>query len=55
MENIHCCETHINIGIEDFINRYETFPIMIEVLEDKCDYCNCEAIYLLSNKISQGL
>ncbi|HEY5562438.1 MAG TPA: CxxH/CxxC protein [Clostridiaceae bacterium] len=50
MENIYCCENHINIGIDEYITDHETFPIMIGVLEDKCDYCNLPAIYQLSNK-----
>ena len=54
MENIYCCESHINMGIEDFINKYETFPIMTEVLYDKCEYCSLNAIYSLSDKIIEA-
>jgi CxxH/CxxC protein (TIGR04129 family) len=51
MEDIHCCENHIDMGMDDFINKYETFPIMTRVLSVKCDYCNLDAIYLLSKEI----
>ncbi|GAA0745374.1 CxxH/CxxC protein [Clostridium oceanicum] len=43
----YCCEKHVDIAFDDFINSTETFPCMDKVSIEKCSYCNENAIYIL--------
>ena len=45
MEIIYACEEHIDQAMDEVINEKETFPVMNEVNEKKCSYCNKEAKY----------
>lgn len=44
---IHACEDHINVAIDDFIEEYETFPILTKGNKAFCSYCDKEALYSL--------
>ncbi|MCI9303533.1 CxxH/CxxC protein [Clostridium sp.] len=45
MEFIYACEEHIDEAMDEVINEKETFPVINEVLEKKCSYCNKGAKY----------
>ena len=45
MEIIYACEEHKDQAMDEVINEKETFPVMNEVTENKCSYCNKEAKY----------
>lgn len=47
MQEIFCCMDHSDIAIDDFVNEYETFPIMETSGTAKCDYCMNAAEYVL--------
>ncbi len=49
MIEYYACSKHIDYVIEDFINKYESFPIL-NVSEEKkyCNYCDDYAIYTIS-------
>ncbi len=49
------CETHIDHALDMFVAECEDFPIMDklnnnEKLSTKCDYCEEQAIYIVSSK-----
>ena len=45
MESIYACEEHIDEAMDEVINEKETFPVINEVEEKKCSYCNTRAKY----------
>ena len=45
MELIYACEEHIDEAMDEVINEKETFPVINEVEEMKCSYCNNKAKY----------
>lgn len=47
-DKIYSCENHIDIALDDFIVKYETFPVMDSIKECKCDYCSEAAVYVIS-------
>ncbi|MGE5628149.1 MAG: CxxH/CxxC protein [Solirubrobacterales bacterium] len=44
---IYSCVEHIDQAIDDFLVKYETFPILLETKEICCSYCSKNAIYVL--------
>ena len=51
-ENKFCCEEHIDMAFDDFINDNETFPDFEYVSGMKCSYCSNDAKYMLILKSS---
>lgn len=47
-DEMYSCENHIDIAIDDFLVKNETFPILNSSKECKCDYCDDDAVYVLS-------
>lgn len=47
-KEIFCCIDHEDRAFDDFINTYNTFPIMEQANEQKCSYCIKKAEYILS-------
>ncbi|ERK28623.1 MULTISPECIES: CxxH/CxxC protein [Clostridium] len=48
MENkVLACKEHIDEALDEFLVVNETFPIMNEAKEGKCNYCNDKAEYSL--------
>lgn len=47
-DKIYSCENHIDIAIDDFLVKNETFPILNSSKDRKCDYCDGDAVYVLS-------
>ncbi len=45
MEFIYACDEHIDEAMYEVINEKETFPVINEVTEKKCSYCNKQAKY----------
>ena len=45
MEFVYACEEHIDEAMDEVINEKETFPIINEITEKKCNDCNKEAKY----------
>ncbi|WP_042478434.1 CxxH/CxxC protein [Bacillus ndiopicus] len=49
------CEIHIDHALDMFVAENEDFPIMdklvnSEKLSTKCDYCEEQAVYIVSSK-----
>lgn len=49
--NTFACKDHIDMAMDEIINETESFPIIENVKEEKCDYCNNMAEYIV--KIAQ--
>jgi len=47
-DDIYCCSDHQDRAFDDFINTYETFPILEKANGQKCCYCIRKANYILS-------
>lgn len=45
METKYACEDHIDEAMDEVINENETFPIISEVNNKKCDYCDKKSKY----------
>ena len=45
MEKLYACEEHMDEAMDEVINEKETFPVINEVTDKKCSYCNEEAKY----------
>mgnify|MGYP002556362749 FL=1 len=45
MELIYACEEHIDEAMDEIINEKETFPVINEMTEKKCDYCDKKSKY----------
>lgn len=43
--NIFACNEHVNLAIDDFINKNEEAPEIITAENCICSYCNKKAIY----------
>ena len=41
----YACEEHMDEVMDDFINEYETFPIIEEHQGEKCTYCDKKSKY----------
>ncbi|HSL85627.1 MAG TPA: hypothetical protein VK861_01690 [Bacteroidales bacterium] len=48
MEIIYCCSEDYDMGIDDFILKYETFPIIEKDEEHLCAYCSEISSYRLT-------
>lgn len=46
-KNKCCCEEHVDMGFDDFLNENEVFPHMEVILDKKCSYCEAQAKYIL--------
>lgn len=46
-KNKYCCEEHLDIGFDDFIEEFETFPVLREINSGNCSYCSSIAKYAL--------
>lgn len=42
---IYACDQHIEIALDDFVNKYEKAPEIFQVLNHKCSYCEKKATY----------
>lgn len=49
-DDICYCNEHQDMAFDDFINTYETFPILEKATDQKCCYCIKKATYKLSVK-----
>ena len=47
------CEDHVNMAIDEYIDKYETFPSLESTDEGKCSYCELKAIYKISGNSSE--
>lgn len=47
-DDIYYCSEHQDKAFDDFINTYETFPILKKATDQKCSYCIKKANYILS-------
>ena len=41
----YACEDHIDEAMDDVINFEETFPVISECINNKCDYCEKQSKY----------
>lgn len=46
-KNIFCCSEHMDMAFDDFLVENETFPNLEETTNNKCSYCDNDAIYIL--------
>jgi CxxH/CxxC protein (TIGR04129 family) len=42
-----CCEEHLDLGFDDFLVEFESFPIMKDSKDEICIYCSNPAKYIL--------
>jgi CxxH/CxxC protein (TIGR04129 family) len=52
---LYCCQTHVGQGLDEFVAKTESYPILtelseIEKLSTNCDYCEEQALYLVADK-----
>lgn len=45
MKIIYACEQHIDDAMDDIVNEYETFPLVAECNNEKCQYCKEDSKY----------
>ena len=43
--NIYACREHVEIAIDDFVNKKEIAPKIIKIKNEKCSYCKEDAEY----------
>lgn len=43
--SIYACREHVEMAIDDFVNKTETAPQIIKVENEKCSYCKDDAEY----------
>jgi CxxH/CxxC protein (TIGR04129 family) len=48
IELIYACEDHIDLAIDDFLVKNETFPLLSEAKTGNCSYCEKPAKYILN-------
>ena len=49
----YCCEDHVELALDMFVDETETFPILTKVennLSTTCEYCEKPAIYIVGNE-----
>jgi CxxH/CxxC protein (TIGR04129 family) len=51
---IKCCEEHIELAIDTYVDEYETAPEINKIegnsgLSTTCEYCQNRAIYIVGN------
>lgn len=54
IEMIHCCEEHIELALDVYVDNHETPPDMKRLLEDEkllttCEFCQNQATYVVGN------
>lgn len=51
---IYCCEEHVEIALDEIVDKFFVFPVMTKLDVDKlstsCEYCRNKAIYMVANK-----
>jgi len=51
---IYSCEEHVDIALDDIVDKYQTYPVLSQVSVDKpttsCEYCEKRAVYMVANK-----
>jgi len=51
---IYSCEEHIDIALDDIVDKYQTYPVLSQIPVDKastgCEYCEKQAVYMVANK-----
>ncbi|WP_404466991.1 CxxH/CxxC protein [Planococcus rifietoensis] len=52
---LYCCQTHVGQGLDEFVAKTESYPILTELsdikkLSTKCNYCEEQALYLVADK-----
>ena len=52
---ICACEEHIDLAFDDFLVNNETFPLLTKIVDEKCNYCEKEAIYALKISDNKGV
>lgn len=45
MKTKYACEEHIDEAMDDIINENETFPVINEVSNKQCSYCEKQCKY----------
>ncbi len=44
---IYACREHVEIAIDDFVNKKEVAPQITKVQSEKCSYCKEDAEYVI--------
>ncbi|MEH7546765.1 CxxH/CxxC protein [Neobacillus vireti] len=51
---IYSCEEHVDIALDDIVDKYQTYPVLSQVSVDNptasCEYCEKRAVYMVANK-----
>jgi CxxH/CxxC protein (TIGR04129 family) len=51
---IYSCEEHVDIALDDVVDKYGTYPILTKIdvdnLSTSCEYCQNPAVYMVANK-----
>lgn len=43
--SIYTCREHVEMAIDDFVNKREAAPQIVKVQDKKCSYCKEDAEY----------
>lgn len=51
---IYCCKEHVEMALDEVVDKYEVAPVMKELKEEEqlsttCAYCNEKAVYIVAN------
>ena len=51
---IYCCKEHIEMALDEVVDKYEVAPVMKELTEEEklsttCAYCDEQAVYIVAN------
>ncbi|MDW7668533.1 MAG: CxxH/CxxC protein [Bacillota bacterium] len=49
-DSIYTCIEHVEIGIDDFVNYNHQAPDLEMIEDEKCDYCEKKAVYMICIK-----
>jgi len=54
MKAIYSCEEHVEIALDDIVDKYGTSPVLTKIAVDNlsttCEYCKKAAVYLVANE-----
>jgi len=45
----YSCQEHIDIALDDFVDEFEVFPVLTKINNEKCSFCDKQAIYQVTN------
>lgn len=54
-KQVNTCEEHVDLAFDDFLVKYETFPLLNEIKDVKCSYCEKDAVYVLKISNEEGV